>query len=486
MTILLLCVALWSRPALVPVTEQDLDRADRIQTDLALTDDAPRLAASGQVPGRFVVGFERKEVIADIVGLIRRIDEAGRFAVVDIGDDPKAEAALLSLKNRPGIRYVEPDYEVRAAGLPNDPLFLGYQWDKWVMYADQAWDITTGQATVKVAIVDNGSDYQHVDLQPNFRAGQYGRDFIDGDDDPRPVNTSQPASFHGTHVAGIVGAAINNNTGIAGWAQCQLVAVRVLNDSGSGLTSDLASGIRWAADNGCRIINMSLTAASAPTDVVEACQYAASRGCLLVAASGNDGAANIGYPAGLATVIAVGAIDQNSGRASYSNYGPGQELVACGTYIHSTVPGNLYMELSGTSMATPQVSGIAALMMSVDQNLSAGRVRALLAAAAIDMGTEGRDQFYGYGLVNARRAVELAAMDRQRGFGRLFPRVTGTTIISREFRLPPWVEQVTAFDPSGRGRRLVVQSGTVSLWPGVWFARLEGKGRVETKRLVVR
>lgn len=321
-------------------------------------------------------------------------------------DSSQGRLVQPALSQFRGIRYVEPDYPVRILNIPNDPQFLLRQWDKWIMYADLAWDVVTG-GTLKVAVVDNGVDYTHPDLAANFRTGELGYDFLNNDNDPKPDNPGIENAFHGTHVAGIIAAVRDNLIGVAGWAQIQLLAVRVLNDSGSGNLSDVARGIRWAVDNGARIINMSLGGDAASTVLIEACQYAASRGVLLIAASGNDGRSTITYPARLSECVAVGATNENSELAWFSNYGPEQELVAPGTSIFSTTLGGSYDEASGTSMAAPEVSGVAALILALDPALSANDVRSILAASAIDMGSAGRDSRFGYGLVNAWRAVQL-------------------------------------------------------------------------------
>jgi len=465
----------------------DVARAAVIEQATPAGTDRAVLPVEGAIPDRLVVGYDGEQVPAALAGWLTasatrvlRVDAASGFVVVETGAD--AASGLLSL---PGVRYAEPDYPVRAAHMPNDPYFLSYQWDKWVMYADEAWDLTTGSAAVKVAVVDNGCDYTHPDLSANFRAGEYGYDFVGGDVDPRPDNGQISEAFHGTHVAGIIGGVIDNSTGVAGWAQAQLVAVRVLNDSGSGSTSELASGIRWAADHGCRALNMSLTASAAPTDVVEACSYAAGLGCLLFAASGNDSAATVGYPAALSTVVAVGATDQNSRLAWYSNWGPEQEVVAPGTDVVSTAPSNTYVQASGTSMATPEVTGVAALMFGADAGLTAAKARSLLSASAIDMGASGRDAFYGYGMVNGRRALDLVALARRDGVKPLTGAVARATVVGRTLRLPYWVSRASVYDASGR--LVVTRQGRagIELGTGVYVALLSGSGRAESLKLVV-
>jgi subtilisin family serine protease len=211
----------------------------------------------------------------------------------------------------------------------------------------------------------------------------------------------------------------------------------------------------------------------------EACQYAAQAGVLLVAASGNDGQQAIGFPAALSECIAVGASSPDSRLASFSNFGPEQEVVAPGVSILSCVPGGQYGQADGTSMASPQVCGVAALVLAKNYGLSAPEVRAILDASAIDMGLPGRDMQYGYGLVNAKRAVDLAAAYAAsrapytvRGLSPNgdCPQVSGALIVRRGAGLPSWIGHADVFDGSGR----LVQTGKLGLRSGTYFVRESG------------
>ena len=507
MNFILMLLALFPRPELVPVGPAELSAAMRIQSEQAGVASQSLIAhhsslitvpAADRVPGRFVIGFAPGAVdaagswVTQQGGTVVRADQTGGcFIVADFpGSDQANDARLAaSALATVGIRYFEPDVRVTAAALPNDPYFFPYQWDKWVMYGDEAWDVVGGTMDVKVAVVDNGCDWQHPDLAADFVQGQLGYDFIGNDEDPRPDNTNIPESFHGTHVAGIIAATRNNNEGIAGWSLVQLLAVRVLNDSGSGTTDVVASGVRWAADHGARIINMSLTSSSSSTPMEEACQYAAQAGVLLVAASGNDGQQAIGYPAALSQCIAVGASSTDSRLAYFSNYGPEQEVVAPGVNILSCAPGGTYVQADGTSMASPQVCGVAALVLAKDYGLSAAEVRAILDASAIDMGVAGRDMQYGYGLVNAKRAVDLAGAFRASYIVNRTTLSEGerTVIVRGGAGLPSWIEQASVFDGSGR----LVQTGRSGLRPGMYFVKESPKSKVQspesnvTRRLLV-
>jgi subtilisin family serine protease len=496
MNLILVLLALLPRPELLPVGQAELSAAQQmlsaecagLRSPVSGRPSAWDSPAEARIPGRFVVGFEPGA--ADVAGAwilkqggsVVRVDDACGFVVADFPqacesrDGQLAQSASLV----GGIRYLEPDIRVTAAGLPNDPYFIPYQWDKWVMYADLAWDITGGSMDVKVAVVDEGVDYTHPDLAADFKSGELGYDLIGNDNDPRPDNPQ--TAFHGTHVAGILAATRNNNEGIAGWALVQLLSVRVLDDTGSGTTDVVASGIRWAADHGARVINMSLTSSQSSTPMEEACAYAAQAGVVIVAASGNEGNQAIGFPAALSQCIAVGASSTDSRLASFSNYGPEQEVVAPGTTILSCVPGGAYGQADGTSMAAPQVAGVAALILARNWGLSASEVRAILDASAIDMGVGGRDMQYGYGLVNAKRAVDLAAAYAA---GRAPYTVNrepytpeGRTAIVRSGAvLPSWIQQADVFDGSGRR----VQSGRSNLVPGTYFVRLSGSPNAERR-----
>ncbi len=310
------------------------------------------------------------------------------------------------------VTYIEPDYPVY---LLEDSM----DWGVDHVEADLVWggaqgavNVTTSiaGASVKVAVIDTGIDYTHPDLAAAY-AGGY--DFVNGDNDPLDDQG------HGTHVAGTI-TALDNGAGLIGVApKVQLYAVKVLDSAGSGTSSNVAAGIDWAASNGMNIASLSLGSSTASTTIQTAGQNAYAAGVLLVAASGNDGLSSVSYPAAFAEFIAVGATDQNDQLASFSNYGSAQELVAPGVSITSTTPtysvgsgANApalnYDTWSGTSMATPHVSGVAALVFSADPTLTNVDVRNILTSSARDLGAAGWDSTYGYGLVDAYAAVNLA------------------------------------------------------------------------------
>ena len=289
-----------------------------------------------------------------------------------------------------------------ATTTTNDPSFPS-QWGLPDIGAPEAWSVSQG-AGVPVAVIDTGIDSTQPDL-----AGQVVlyRNYL---------NPSAPASDdegHGTHVAGIIAAIGNNRVEGSGTApQSTVYAFKVLDASGSGDDFDVAAAIRDAVDlTPCRIISMSL-GASGPEDPIlaSAVAYAESKGALLVAAAGNDGVTTASYPAALRGVIGVGAVDSSNRLASFSNYGATDvQITAPGVNILSTVPGTTMQSWSGTSIATPFVSGAAALVWSAHPELTAAQVAEVLEGSAQDLGAPGVDPIYGHGLVRPDLALASLA-----------------------------------------------------------------------------
>jgi subtilisin family serine protease len=266
------------------------------------------------------------------------------------------------------------------------------------MGIDTAWRQTTG-ADVTVAVVDSGLDLGHPDLAPNLwtNPGEvpgngidddgngyvddvHGYDFVDGD------GTPQDANGHGTHVAGIVGARGGNGIGVAGVAwHARIMAVRVLDGQARGTTTAVAQGIRYAVDNGARVVNLSLAGPTSTPDLEDAVDYAAGRGVLVVVAAGNDGADLASaptYPAAYASdaVLGVAATTRDGALSRVSDYGPGADVAAPGEEILSTALGGGYEWRTGTSMAAPQVTGALVLLAAARPDLDGAALRAALLA----------------------------------------------------------------------------------------------------------
>ena len=263
------------------------------------------------------------------------------------------------------VDYAEPDGFAQAVEIPNDPEFAN-QWGQTKIETPQAWDTTSGGPGVQVAILDTGITDNHTDLTGKVDSWV---NFTD-------AASSYDNNSHGTHVAGIVAAMTNNNLGVAGTGRdSRLQSVKVLNDSGSGYYSWVANGIYWAADNGAEVINMSLGGTSRSTALEQAVNYAWSKGVVLAAAAGNNGSSSRLYPAYYANNIAVAATDQNDRKASWSNYGSWVDVAAPGVSIVSTTPDENYAYYSGTSMATPHVAGVAALIFDAFPGYTNQQVR---------------------------------------------------------------------------------------------------------------
>lgn len=315
--------------------------------------------------------------------------------------------AMKALSMNPRVRYVQPDYIVQYVApmqmnVSAEPLAQVLPWGVDRIDAELAWSTSTGDG-VKVAIVDTGIDMDHPDLVANIKGGfnaiaPKGRykDPSDFDDD----------HGHGTHCAGIV-AAVNNDIGVVGVApDAWLYGVKVLSKSGSGQTSDCIEGIQWCADNGMDVISMSWGSTTYDEALNDACQAAWDAGCVLVSSAGNNGVETPdGYPSAYPSVMAISATDSSDNIASWSNYGDEIELGAPGVSIYSTYKDGEYATMSGTSMACPHVSGVAALILAAHSGYSNQQVRQTLWNTAEDLGAPGWDIYFGYGLVDAQAAV---------------------------------------------------------------------------------
>jgi type VII secretion-associated serine protease mycosin len=318
--------------------------------------------------------------------------------VVEVRPERRAELRR-ALEADPAIGAVESNPLRRAFAAPNDPAWSTSQASYLgPLRLERAWERAGKGAGQVVAVVDTGVDLSHPDLAGRLLPGY---DFVDDDAVPNDANG------HGTHVAGIIAAAANNGQGIAGVASAaRILPVRVLDANGVGTDADIAAGIRWAADHGATIANLSLGGSGSPSTVLKsAVAYALARDVVVVAPSGNTGTDVAEYPAALAGVVSVAGTGDDGDAAFFSSRHATVAVAAPSIAITSTAKGGGYDNETGTSFAAPIVAGIAALVRSHEPKLSQSAVGQRLRTTARDRGPHGFDTVYGWGTVDALAAV---------------------------------------------------------------------------------
>jgi serine protease len=376
------------------------------------------------LPGQIIVQF-KPGVAASVITQINEKNQArityvsrtARFRVLSFPESIPPQAMVNIYLNNPNVEYAELNHVRYAFAVPNDP-YYHYQWhfdnaSYGGIAMAKAWDLSTGSGVV-VAVVDTGIRPGTDLANTAFTAGW---DFIDNDDDPTDDNG------HGTHVAGTIAQSTNNGLGVAGVAYgCTLMPVRVLDASGVGTDATAADGIRWAADHGAQVINLSLGADASSETLEQAVTYASDKGVILVCASGNL-MGEVSYPAAYPACIAVGATTYNESVAYYSNGGSALDLTAPGGNDWTDLNGDGFIDgvlqqtfdkntgawayyfYVGTSMAAPHVSGVAALLIAQGIYTTPAEVKSRLESTAEDKGTPGWDSRYGWGIVNAYAAL---------------------------------------------------------------------------------
>jgi thermitase len=400
------------------VTEQRRGQTVAIsQIDEEIAPNGRRMGA-----GRIVVGFKpgasqpaRAEAHRAAGSMVTESVGVPDVTVAEVSPGTVSQA-LATYRGRSDVAWAEPDYVHHVALTPNDPLFPS-QYGPQKIGAPTAWDVTAGQASTKIAILDCGiftesSTFKapdgltgHPDLRGKVIAEQNFSNATTGPDD---------WCGHGTLMAGIAAANTNSGAGVAGVAfNVKLLNGKVLNDNGDGFDSWVAGGIVWASMNGAQVISMSLGGDGTCSQTLQAAvDYAWSRGAVIVAAAGNGGSDGVGDPApespGNCThVIPVAAIDQNDARASFSNYGPDVPLAAPGVNILSTNFIGTYGSVSGTSPATPHVAAVAALLWSTPFGTSNKAILDRMYQTADPIA--GTGTLWSKGRVNAATAVAQVA-----------------------------------------------------------------------------
>ena len=411
---------------------------------------SPAWAQDTYAPGEILVKFRPSGERAAMAGVSAQegVSVESKSAVkgvykLKIPKSASVEEMVRLYQEHPDVEWAEPNFRVHMAMIPDDADYASEQ--KWyydLLWAERAWDHEQGDPSVILAILDSGVDLDHPDLVGKMWMNEdeipadgldndgniqiddlYGWDFVDGDNDPdvAPRSSLNGGVSHGTMVAGIAAATSNNGVGVTGMAWgCTIMPVRVLDPRGSGWTDDIADGIMYAAMSGARVINLSLGGPSADM-MGEAVQQAHDTyGCVIVAAAGNDHVSTLLYPARFSRVIGVGASDHSDpdGRAYFSNWGSGLDVVAPGEDIWSTSVDNAtgvatYRAGDGTSFSSPLVAGLCGLILSRYPHYTNEQVRDLLKATATDLPDDPNDvpnagsNWDGAGMVNAYQALRL-------------------------------------------------------------------------------
>jgi subtilisin family serine protease len=371
-------------------------------------------SAIAEKPGvsRVAIGVEpgRESAVAArlrLAGLdVRARGRGGRYLVVEATREQTPGAIAASMAGESGVSFAEPEHVVRAAYVPTD-LRYDEQWALPRIGMPSAWDLSLGSPDVVVAVIDTGVDYLHPELVGQVDTAN-DIDFANNDTDARDDHG------HGTHVAGII-AAKHNGVGVAGIAPgVRILPIKALDSDGGGNDIDVAAAIDWAAAKGADVINISLGGTDYPSVIETAIDGARTHGVIVVAASGNTPGTVPFYPAALPGVVGVSATTSTDGLASFSSYGPSVDLGAPGVDIlssltHEGVP--LLFEMSGTSMASPHVTGAVALVKSAHPDWDEAQVLSAIAATAHDAGPAGRDDRFGFGRLNVAGAVSASPND---------------------------------------------------------------------------
>jgi serine protease len=422
-----LAVAGCSRETKAP--EPSLDRPAYTTADLA--DDA-----QAHVPGMIVVDFKDGTTKAQFdewekawgVDLELADQAEGPTSAITLGhvdgDDAAEEALLARIRQDPNVEAAEPLMTLHASYQPNDPGF-GDQWNLKMIHMPEAWEVSRGKGVV-VAVLDTGIAYEdHDDFRqvPDLK----GVKFVEGYDFVNDDTHANDDHGHGTHVAGTIAQATNNGEGVAGVAfEATLMPVKVLDHFGSGTTAAISDAIRWAVDHGAKVLNLSLGGGGRSAVMEHAVEYARAHGAVVVCAAGNGGRGVVEFPAAYPGSVAVAAVGPTGERAPYSSWGKELDVAAPGgdksrgegsgivqnTIDPTDVSKSVYASYQGTSMATPHVAAVAALLWAAGAKNPDQVEQALFASAHPPKGATGWTEQFGHGVIDAQAALKaLKARD---------------------------------------------------------------------------
>ena len=322
--------------------------------------------------------------------------------LIMIGDTASPYGTATSIKyksNKEGYNHMTKNVNNQTI---NDTYF-SKQWSIAATKSQEAWKIVKQKKIIRIAVVDSGVDYNHPDLKNRISKDE-GYNFINNN------RNIMDDLGHGTQVAGVIAAEAGNKigiSGIVGLLDVKIIPIKVLDKSGKGSSDVIAKGIRYAADIGADVINVSIDFEEHDTDIEKALLYANTRGAFIIVASGNSNSDCDSYsPAGDTYAFTVAATTRESLRPYFSSYGTSVSVAAPGVDILTTTLGGKYSEESGTSMSSPIVTGIVAMLIAQNPNLSVNYISKIIEFTATDIEGKGRDKTSGYGLVNALKAVQ--------------------------------------------------------------------------------
>jgi len=400
-----------------PPADPDMgDPDDEIYTTFSFdTDNAAQLDGASYVLDEILIKFKEpwqvpgkeKQLQQEISKLekVGFVEGLGVY-VVKVADLARNPNAIFNMyKNNKYVEYVEPNYILNPVLTPNDPNFSSQRLSAMMTGAIDGWDIIHGSSLAVIAVVDSGIAI-HPDLPP----------LLPGYSAVAGLSPNNDKVGHGTSVAGVIGAIGNNSRGTAGinW-NASIMPVKVDDANGNLATANTAKGIIWAADNGARIINLSLGSASDSVTMKNAIDYAYNKGCVIIAATGNDGRATVSYPARYANVMAVGGTSDGKNRLNISNYGAGMGVATFASYVSTTAAGG-YATAGGTSFAAPQIAGMASLILGLNPALTNAQVYDLIRLGASGGGAYLNDEM-GYGFINHVKTYQLTLATLTSGGG---------------------------------------------------------------------
>ena len=388
---------------------------------------------------------------------------ANEHRSVVVAKGGRAADVAARLEADPRVASVVPDAIGRAmdwpeaASEPDDELWEKWQDDMRLIGMPSAWGITTGSTDVVVAVLDTGYERTHEDLEAvpivsrrNIRTGT--KNVTDG-------------YGHGTHVAGTIASSTHNGLGVASMAPgVTIMPVKVLDSNGYGYWSDFLDGVDWAVAHGADVINMSLGSYLSANQIASwqpTFTAAWEAGTMVIAAAGNNNNSTLFYPASFANVLSVSATTNSDTRASFSSYGPAVDVSAPGVSIASTYKGNKYWTMSGTSMATPHVAGLAALIRSLHPEFTLAEVETAIKATALDLGDPGWDKDFGHGRIQPPLALSWLPPDTTA------PVATPAGPRAGQHNVPETVHPVVAFDEPVTG--VDATSVRIRTSTGIWL-----------------